>query len=217
MGPGSFTIATLLNNMKIAFSKDEAMRWGFCVTRAFIEFGYNPEIDKAMKDILDSMGVPPIEVRKEEVANGDFGMPQVLVNFIFKNKFNQEQLRSLWRWLKDYCIDEIRQPYQYLSLLIFLENHHSTFLENPDLSNAVMKDQMTAWFPMENIKCSADAIGTYRNGYFKGNTFKYASWLISDGKPPIGYEYKRDQAAAGFIALNKICNNLELNLSELKI
>ena len=34
------------------------------------------------------------------------------------------------------------------------------------------------------IKCSANAIGTYRNGYFKGNDFKYHKWLISSGEPP---------------------------------
>lgn len=216
-GNRSYTIATLLNNMKDAFSKDEAMRWGFCIKTAFIEFGHNPEIDKAMKNILDSLGIPPIVARNEESKDGDLNMPPLLINYIFKNEFNQEQLKKLWCWIKEYSIDEISYPYHYLSLLLFLENHHSKFLQKPCLLNTEMKTQMEAWFPKVKTKCSADAIGTYHNGYFNGVTFKYASWLNSTGEPPLGYVYKKDQTLAGFIALNKLCNTLELNLSELKI
>ena len=217
MGSDSYTVAILLNNMKNAFSKDEAMRWGFCIQKAFLEFGYNSEIEKAMKNILDSMGVPPIEAKKEKSANDDYGMPEILINYIFKQKLNQEQLKCIWHWIKEFSIDEISHPYHYLSLLIFLENHQSTFLENSHISNADMQTQMGAWFPNAMIKCSADAIGTYRNGYFTGDTFKYASWVNSTGEPPIGYECKKDQSLVGFKALNKLCNNLEINLSELKI
>lgn len=217
MGSDSYTVATLLNNMKNAFSKDEAMRWGFCIKTAFLEFGYNPDIDKAMINILDSMGVPPIVAEKEEVSDGDSSMPKILINYIFKQEFNKEQQKCIWRWFKDYFIDEISFPYHYLSLLIFLENHQSTFLDKSHISNADMQTQMEAWFPKAMIKCSADAIGTYRNGYFTGDTFKYASWVNSTGEPPIGYECKKDQSLVGFKALNKLCNNLEINLSELKI
>lgn len=217
IGTDPYTVANLLNNMKNAFSKDEAMRWGFCIQRAFLKFGYNPDIDKAMNMILDSMAVPPIMARNEESIDGDFGMPQILINYIFKNEFNQEQLKSLWRWIKEYSINEICQPYQYLSLLLFLENHHSSFLQKPHLTNIDIKDQMEAWFPITNIKCSSDAIGTYRNGYFNGDSFKYSLWLNSNGNPPIDYEYKRDQSLTGFEALNRLCNILEINLSELKI
>ena len=217
MGSDSYTVANLLNNMRNAFSKDEAMRWGFCIKTAFIEFGYNPEIDKAIKIILDSMGVPPIVAKKEKRSDGDFNMPQVLINYIFKKEFNQEQLKCIWRWIKEYSIDKISYPYHYLSLLLFLENHHFSFLEKSHLSNNDMQTQMEAWFPYEKIKCSADAIGTYRNGYFNDNSFKYVSWLNSNGEPSIGYECKKDQSITGFTALNNLCNNLEINFSELKI
>lgn len=216
IGTDTYTVAILLNNMKNAFSKDEAMRWGFCVKTAFLEFGYNPEIDKAMKNILDSLGVPPIVAEKEKKFDGYFGMPPVLVNFIFKNEFNQEQLMNIWRWIKEEFIDKLSHPYQYLSLLLFLENHHSSYLQMPHLSNSDMQNQMEAWFPKAMVKCSADAIGTYRNGYFNDD-YRYVLWLNSDGNPPIEYEYKKDQSLTGFRALCKLCNNLELNRSELKI
>ena len=216
MGSDSYTVANLLNNMRNAFSKDEAMRWGFCIQKAFLEFGYNPEIDKAMKNILNSMGVPPIEAKKEKKADGDFGMPKTLINYIFKQNIDQEQLKNLWRWIKKYSIDKISYPYHYLSLLLFLENHHSSFLQKSHLSNSDMQNQMEAWFPEAKIKCSADAIGTYRNGYFNSEKYTYSSWLYSYGKLPIDYEYKKDQFSAGFEALNKLCHNLELYLSELK-
>lgn len=202
--------------MRCAFSKEEALRWGFCIQKAFLEFGFNPEIDIIMNNILESMNVPPIVARNEESSDGELGMPPVLINYIFKNEYNQEQLKKLWRWIKEYSIDEICQPYQYLSLLLFLENHHSLFLQKPHLSNTEMQGQMETWFPKANIKCSADAIGTYRNGYFNDDSFKYAMWLNSEGKPPMGYECKRDQSLTGFEALNKLCNNLEINISELK-
>ncbi len=203
--------------MRCAFSKDEALRWGFCIQRAFLEFGFNPEIDEIMNNILESMDVPPIVARNEESPDGELGMPPVLINYIFKNEFNQEQLKSLWHWIKEYSIDEISYPYHYLSLLLFMENHHSSFLQKQHLTNSDMQNQMEAWFPKEKIKCSADAIGTYRNGYFNGDTFRYALWLNSDGKPPIDYVYKKDQTLAGYTALCKLCNNLELNYSEFKI
>ena len=79
-----------------------------------------------------------------------------------------------------------------------------------------MQNQMTAWFSMAKIMCSADSLGTYRNGYIDSVKFNYVSWLNSNGEP-IGCEYKRDQSLLGFQALIKFCNDLELNLSELKI
>ena len=55
IGTDSYTVANLLKNMRCAFSKDEALRWGFCIQRAFLEFGFNPEIDEIMNNILESM------------------------------------------------------------------------------------------------------------------------------------------------------------------
>jgi hypothetical protein len=217
LGTETYTVAHLLKNMRNAFSKDEAMRWGFCIQRAFLEFGFNPDIGKTMDQILKSKDVPPVLAIIEEKNNNDVGMPPTLINIIFRTEFDQEQLKNLWRWIKEHSIDEISYPYQYFSLLLFLENHHSTFLEKSHLSNSDMQAQMANWFPEVKIKCSADAIGTYRNGYFTGDAFKYTSWLNSTGEPPIRYEYKKDQGISGFIALNKLCNNLELYLSELKI
>jgi hypothetical protein len=203
--------------MKGAFSKDEALRWAFCVKTAFLAFDYNPEIDSEMNDILSSKEVPFIVAVHEERSDKDLGMPSVLVNLIFKTTFNQEQLKMLWCWIKEYSIDKISYPYQYLSLLLFLENHHSLLLGNRQISNTDMENQMKAWYPTSKVKCSADSLGTYRNGFFKKDNFRYASWLRSNGEPPLDYEYKRDQALSGFKALNKCCNDLELNLSELKI
>lgn len=80
-----------------------------------------------------------------------------------------------------------------------------------------MQDQMTAWFPEAKVKCSADSLGTYRNDFFSQNLFNYVLWLNSDGKPPKEYEYKKDQFISGFQALVKLCNELEINFSELKI
>ena len=203
--------------MRGAFSKDEALRWGFCIQTAFLEFGFNPDIHKTMSDILISQGVPPIMAVSEERPVGDIDVPPVLINYIFKTQFSHEQLKTLWRWIKEYSIDSIIFPYQFLSLLLFLENNHSFFLQEPHISNADMQTQMDSWFPMSKVKCSADALGTYRNGFFKSHNFIYESWLNSNGEPPIGYEYKKDQSISGFQTLAKLCNDLELNLKDLKI
>lgn len=216
VGNQTYTIIDCLNNMKGAFSKDEALRWGFCIQKSFIQNGYNKDIEKAMNDILAFHGVPPIMALPDERPDGDSGMPPTLINYIFKTEFNQEKLKLLWRWVKEYSIDNICYPYQYLSLLLFLENHNSVFLIKPHLSNADMQNQMESWFPMTEVKCSADALGTYRNGFFNSDSFRYASWLYSNGEPSFDYEYKKDQSIVGFQALNKLCNELEFNLSELK-
>ena len=203
--------------MKGAFSKDEALRWAFCIKTAFLTFGFNPEIDRGLNDILSSKKIPPIVAVPEERSDGDLEMPSVLINLIFKTTFNREQLKKLWCWIKEYSIDKICYPYQYLSLLLFLENNHSLLLEKRQISNTEMENQMLAWFPTSKLKCSADSLGTYRNGYFKKDNFRYVSWLNSNGEPPLDYEYKKDQSITGFTELNKLCNNLELNLSELKL
>ena len=203
--------------MRAAFSKDEALRWGFCIQRAFLVFGYNPDIDRAMNSILDSMDVPPIVAKAVERPDGDMGMPQPLINYIFKPTFNQKQLKELWLWIKQFSIDNISFPYQYLSLLLFFEHHHSSLLQKPHITNTNMQDQMTAWFPESKVKCSADSLGTYRNGFIDSNKFNYPSWLNSNGESLKGYEYKRDQSLSGFQALFRLCYELELNWSELKI
>ena len=60
MGSDSYTVANLLNNMRNAFSKDEAMRWGFCIQKAFLEFGYNPEmIIRLDSSKLEQLGWKP--------------------------------------------------------------------------------------------------------------------------------------------------------------
>ena len=203
--------------MRAAFGEFEAMRWGFPIQRAFLDYGFNPEIDKTMKSILNSKGVPPIVPEFEERPDGDLGMPPVLINNIFKTEFNQERLKALWRWIKAYLIDNISSPYQYLSLLLFLEYHHSIFLHKPHLFNTDMQDQMRAWFPEAKVRCSADAIGTYRSGFFNSGRYGYISWLNTNGEPPADYELKIDQSLLGFQTLVKLCNNMELNLSELKL
>ena len=203
--------------MRGAFSKDEALRWGFCIQRAFLEYGYNPEIGKAMDEVLAAQGVPPIVAKIEVQSDNDSSTPPVLINYIFNNRFNQERLKHLWLWIKEYSIDKLSYPYQYLSLLLFLEEHHSLLLQKSHISNADMQDQMTAWYPTSKIKCSADSLGTYRNGFFSDETFKYVPWLNSNGEPPIGYQYKKDQSISGFQALVRLCNDLEINLPELKI
>jgi hypothetical protein len=217
VGNQTYTIIDCLNNMKGAFSKDEALRWGFYIQKSFIQNGYNKDIEKAMNDILAFHGVPPIMALPDERHDGDSGMPPTLINYIFKTEFNQEKLKHLWRWVKESLIDNICYPYQYLSLLLFLENHHSVFLQKPHINNTDLKNQMEAWFPEAKVKCSSDALGTYRNGYFDSEKFSYVSWLNSNGEPPIGYNSKKDQSLMGFQALNKFCNDLELNLSGLKI
>lgn len=217
IGTETYSIIECLKNMKGAFSKDEALRWAFCIKTAFLTFGFNPEIDSNLNDILSSKEVPPIVAVPEERSDGDLGMPSALINIIFKTTFNREQLKKLWCWIKEYSIDYISNPYQYLSLLLFLENHHSLLLENRQISNTDMENQMMAWFPTSKVKCSADSLGTYHNGYFKKDNFRYVSWLNSNGEPPLDYEYKKDQFIKGFTTLNKLCNNLELYLSELKI
>ena len=217
MGNESYSVAECLKNMRGSFSKDEALRWGFCVKTAFVNNGYNSEIDQTMNKILESKDVPIIVALEDERPDGDSGMPPTLINYIFKTEFNREKLKLFWRWVKEYSIDNICYPYQYLSLLLFLENHNSVFLIKPHLSNADMQNQMESWFPMTEVKCSADALGTYRNGFFNSDSFRYASWLYSNGEPSFDYEYKKDQSIVGFQALNKLCNELELNLSELKI
>ena len=202
--------------MRGAFGGLEAMKWGFLIKTAFVKLGYNPKIDKTMNDILASKDVPPIMAEVEERHEGYCGMPPRLINKIFKTEFNQEQLKNLWHWIKEFSIDDIRSPYQYLSLLLFLEYHHSTFLQISHIANTDMEDQMNIWFPEAKVKCSADSIGTFRNSFIDSDQFSYVSWLNSNGEPPIGYEHKRDQSLAGFQALNKLCNNLEINLPELK-
>lgn len=203
--------------MRNAFSRDEALRWGFCIQRAFLKLGFNPEIENILNEICKSQKIPPIVAINENRTDGDLGMPPVLINYIFKTEFDQEKLKRLWHWINKYFIEDVRYPNNYLSLLLFLENHHSSLLKKPSLTNSDMQNQMEAWFANAKIKCSADAIGTYRNGYFKGNDFKYQKWLISSGEPPKDYEYKKDQSLIGFQALNRLCNNLELYYSELKI
>ena len=217
VGGNLYTIAELLKNMRIAFSKYEALRWAFYIQKAFIELGYNPDIDKTMNELMASMDIPAVVVSVDDDHESDSSMPEVLINYIFKSEFNKDSLKNLWCWIKEYFIDEISYPYQYLALLLFLENHHSLLSQNQHISNIEMQNQMETWFPKATIKCSADALGTYRNGYFNSNKFKYASWLNSTGEPPIGYEYKKDQTLIGFKALHKHCNNLELYLSELKL
>ena len=217
VGGSNYTITELLKNMRNAFSKDEALRWAFFIQKSFIDLGYNSEIDKTMNEILASKEIPPIVVMTEECVESVLGMPEAFLNYIFKKEFDQEFLRELWCWIKKNFIDKISYPYQYLSLLLFLENHHSLLLENRQISNTAMENQIQAWFPTLKVKCSADSLGTYRNGYFKNDDFRYTSWLNSNGEPPLGYEYKRDQALSGFKALNKCCNDLELYLSELII
>ncbi len=216
-GDESYSVADLLRNMRAAFGEYEAMRWGFPIQRAFLEYGFNPEIDKTMKRILTSKGVPPILAEAEKRSDGDSGMPPILINKIFKTEFNQEQLKHIWHWIKDYSIDKLSYPYQYLSLLLFMEYHHSLFLQKPHISNTDMQDQMMAWYTQTKIKCSADSLGTYRNGFFDKDTFSFVSWVNSNGEPSDDYEFKKDQSLLGFQTLNKLCNDLELNLSELKI
>lgn len=80
-----------------------------------------------------------------------------------------------------------------------------------------MQDQMTTWFPEAKVKCSADSLGTYRNGFIDSNKFNYLSWLNSNGESLKSNEYKKDQSLSGFQALVRLCNELELNCSELKI
>jgi hypothetical protein len=217
MGNESYRVAECLKNMRGSFSKDEALRWGFCVKTAFVNIGYNPEIDEAMNKILVSKDIPQIVAMADERPDRDSGMPPILINKIFKTEFNQEQLKHIWHWIKDYSIDKLRYPYQYLSLLLFMEYHHSLFLQKPHISNTDMQDQMMAWYTQTKIKCSADSLGTYRNGFFDKDTFSFVSWVISNGEPSVDYEFKKDQSLLGFQALNKLCNDLELNLSELKI
>ncbi|MBR1462377.1 MAG: hypothetical protein IJ604_03230 [Prevotella sp.] len=170
-----------------------------------------------MNQILASKNVPNIVAKADERPNGDLGMPPVLINKIFKTGFNQEQLKSLWRWIKEYAIENIRFPYQHLSLLLFLEHHHSSFLQKPHISNADMQDQMLAWYPTAKVKCSADSLGTYREPFFNSNQFKYVIWVNSNGEPPLSYEYKRDQTISGFQALVRLCSDLDLNMSEIKL
>ena len=217
IGNVTYNVATLLKNLKGAFSKDEAMRWGFCIQMAFLEFGLNPDIDDDMHGLLDSQGVPPISAVPEERQDRVWGMPQTLINYIFKKDFNQEQLKSIWRWIKEYFIDEIEHPYQYLSLLLFLENHHSILLQKSKISNTEMLDQMEVWYPKAKVKCSADAIGTYRNGFISSPNFRYQSWLNTNGKTPASYELKRDQSISGFVKLFKLCNDLQIYWPELNI
>ena len=217
MGSETFSVAECFKNMRVSLNKDEALRWGFCVKTAFVNNGYNPEIDKTMNEILASKDVPHIVAMADERPDGDLGMPPSLINYIFKTEFNQEILKLIWRWVKEYSIDNICYPYQYLSLLLFLENHHSLYLIRPHISNAEMQNQMDSWFPMTKVKCSADALGTYRNGFLNSSSFRYSSWVNSNGMPSIEYEYKKDQSLSGFKTLVKLCNDLELNLSKLKI
>lgn len=217
IGSEPYSVAECLKNMRCSFDKDEALRWGFCIKTAFPKLGYNPDIDETMNQILATKDVPTIEVKKEERPDGDLDIPQTLINFIFKTEFNQEQLKHLWCWIKEYAIDNIQYPYQYLSLLLFLESHHSLLLEKPHLFNTDMQNQIEAWYSTAKVKCSADSLGTYRNGFFDKKIFKYVSWMNSNGEPPLGYEYKKDQSLLGFQALVKLCNNLELNLSEIKL
>ena len=75
--------------MRGAFSKDEALRWGFCVQKAFLEFGYNPEIDSTMNEILSSKDIPPIVAKADERPDGDSDIPPVLINKIFKTTFKK--------------------------------------------------------------------------------------------------------------------------------
>lgn len=212
-----YTISDCLKNMRAAFSKDEAMRWGFLIQMAFAKLELNQEINQAMDKILNSKGIPPIVVETEKCPNRNSDMPPTLINYIFKDEFRQEQLEKLWSWIKEYLIDNITHPYHYLSLLLFLENHHSRFLQNKHISNINLENQMTAWYPKAKVTCSADAIGTYRNGFFTSTDFSYITWINTDGTPPPGYQYKKDQSMPGFEKLVKYCNNLEICMPELKI
>lgn len=193
------------------------MRWGFLIQMAFAKLGLNQEINQAMDKILNSKGIPPIVVETEKCPNRNSDMPRTLMNYIFKTEFNQEQLMQLWSWIDEHIIGNITHPYQYLSLLLFLENHHSRFLHNKHITNSDLENQMTAWYPKTKVKCSADAIGTYRNGFFTNKGFLYAVWLSSDGAPPPDYQYKPDQSMRGFEKLVKYCNNLEICMPELKM
>lgn len=217
VGGNPYTIADLLKNLRNAFSKDEALRWAFFIQKSFLELGYNPDIDKTMNELMVSMDIPTVVISVDDGHKSDSSMPEVLINYIFKSEFDQDSLKKLWCWIKEYSIDQIIYPYQYLALLLFLESRYSSLLHNPHISNTEIQTQMGAWFPKATIKCSADALGTYRNGYFNSNKFKYASWLNSTGEPPIGYEYKKDQSLSGFKALQKHCKDLELYYSELKL
>ena len=217
VGSESYTITELLKNMKNAFNNYEALRWAFCIQTAFIKFGYNEDIDNVMKEILKSKDVPAIIAEEEKHSDKSWEMPDTLINYIFKQTFKQEQLKKLWRWINDYFIDKVGYPYQYLSLILFFENHPSQFLNQSHISNADMQTQIEAWYPKAKVKCSADAIGTYRNGFCNKESFRYAQWINSEGVPPTNYEYKKDQSSSGFMALCKLCNNLELNLSDLII
>ena len=144
-------------------------------------------------------------------------MPPILINYIFKETFSQNQLQTLWHWIKEYSIDRLSFPYQYLSLLLFLENHHSKLLQKPRLFNTDMQNQMGVWFPKAKVKCSSDAIGTYRNSFFNYRSFSYESWVNGDGIPPTNYDNKPDQSEDGFIYLHKLTNYLETYLPELNI
>ena len=211
------TVAELLSSMRIAFSEDEVLRWAFCIQQAFLTLGYNADIDQEMKAIMKSKEVRPIVAQPDDNASANPDLPDVLVNYIFKESFTQEQLQKIWCWANDHVVSEITYPYQYLAFLLFLEHHQHLYLKNFTITNTDMETQMVSWFVQAKVKCSQDALGTYRNGFFNNNSFSYPAWVNSDGVPPDKYSYKKDQSRQGFMSLNRLCNDLEIHLSELKI
>ena len=95
-----FSVADCLRNMRCSFDKNEALRWGFFIQRAFLELGYNPDIDKTMNQILASKNVPNIVAKADERPAGDLGMPPALINKIFKNQLG----RNLEAYIDDMIV-----------------------------------------------------------------------------------------------------------------
>ena len=64
-------------------------------------------------------------------------------------------------------------------------------------------EAISAWFPKAKKKCTADALGTYRNGYFSTPNFNYRAWVASENSRPT---FKmNDQSYKGFGRIYKIC------------
>lgn len=203
-GKDTYTVAELLRNMRNADCKGSVAYWARPLYRALL-VDNTPDIWRAITQIEKEWNLPETSMSEDdEHTSGD--MPPVLVNYIFADIVNGKELdlRKLWHWIDGEFLWRLEYPYQYLALLLFLE-HHKELLSVSKIENQAFESQMRTWFPNAKVKCSADAIGTYRNGFFKSDEFDYTRWLYSTTHG-VDYDFKKDQTLTGFNALKQLCS-----------
>ena len=138
-------------------------------------------------------------------------MPQPLVNTIFAERIKVKEgerdvyydidYEKVWNWINDNFVYNLKNQHEWTALWLFAREHK--LLKEPEIMNTKFADAISTWFPKAKKKCTADALGTYRNGYFSTPNFNYRAWVASENSRP-AFKTK-DQSYKGFDRIYKIC------------